>query len=98
MKPYQPILAAGHLAAACFFLHGVSLAATTVVPTESQNVTGDGGTGILGQVLREQDVYASSYFTNGQILITEIRFRPGKSFSQLMDQGCSEERIADSCQ
>src|ERR1043166_226186 len=48
----------------------------TVVPAESQNQTGDGGTGILGQVLREQDVYASSYFTNGPILITEIRFRP----------------------
>jgi uncharacterized repeat protein (TIGR02543 family) len=56
-------------------------AQTVVVPTESQNVTGDGGTGILGNIVREQDVYGASYFSNGPIVITELRFRPYNGIS-----------------
>ena len=50
--------------------------ATYVVPPAYQNVEAICGAGDLVHTVRDQTIYSSLLFTNGLMLIQELRFRP----------------------
>src|SRR5436190_7804718 len=51
-------------------------AATIIVPTPLEGAEAGGGSSVLNDNIRLQEIYASSTLPAGPITITEIRFRP----------------------
>src|SRR5216110_1058967 len=54
----------------------VAPAAALVIPPAYENADAGGGAGDLVHTVRIQTLYSASFFSNGPVVIQELRFRP----------------------
>ena len=96
MKKFNPFLrwfftCAGLAAFGSFQIQ--TPAATVVIPNYLATNEIAFGSGTLNSVIREQEVFSSTEFPAGQLLIKELRFRPDTAFGHAFSTTISHLQI-----